>query len=41
MAMVVGNKMVAEGVLRKLKLQVQISVDSGIARSNGETDWLT
>ena len=39
--MVVGNKMVNERILRKLKLQVQISVDGGIARPNGETDWLT
>ena len=42
MTMVVGNKMVDEGVLRKLKLDVQkISVDGGIARPNGETGCLS
>jgi dihydrofolate reductase len=41
MAMVVGNKIVDEGVLGKLKLQVQISVDGCIAGPNGEMDWLT
>ena len=39
--MVVGNKMVNERVLRKLKLQVQISVDGRITGPNGEMDWLT
>ena len=38
--MVVGNKMVNERVLRKLKLWVQISVDGCIAGPNGEMDWL-
>ena len=38
--MVVGNKMVNERALRKLKLQVQISVDGCIAGPNGEMDWL-
>jgi dihydrofolate reductase len=41
MAMVVVNKMVNERALRKLKLQVQISVDGFIAGPNGEMDWLT
>jgi hypothetical protein len=40
MAMVVGNKMVNERVSRKVKLRVQISVDSCIAGPNGEMDWL-
>jgi hypothetical protein len=40
MAMVVENKIVNERVLRKVKLRVQISVDSCIAGPNGEMDWL-
>jgi dihydrofolate reductase len=40
MAMVVENKMVNERISRKLKLQVQISVDGCIAGPNGEMDWL-